>query len=153
MSDEANVLIIEADPTVLVTEADGVVSVVSVESTGTVVPDADDTVVVSTDSEQDVLIVETEPEVQVLVSEPEEATVITSIETGPQGPPGSSGIVVYNFIQSDEDVTYKYYGFVSTEGWRIKRKTLATGIWHVASGVGDYDDAWADRANKEYAYL
>lgn len=153
MPDEVNVLIIEAEPTVLVTEAAGIVSVVSIEADSTVIPDLDDTVTVSTSSEQDVLIVESEPEVQVLVSDPEEVTVINSIETGPQGPPGASGVTVYNFIQSDEDGTYKYYGFFSTEGWRIKRKTLSTGIWHVASGIGDYDAAWADRANKEYAYL
>lgn len=66
---------------------------------------------------------------------------------------GATAQATYNFIQSDEDVTYKYYGFFSTEGWRIKRKTLSTGIWHVASGIGDYDAAWADRANKEYGYL
>jgi hypothetical protein len=58
----------------------------------------------------------------------------------------------YNYIQSDEDATYKYYGFASTDGWKFKRKTLATGVWEVASGTGDYDTAWADRENKDYDY-
>jgi hypothetical protein len=65
----------------------------------------------------------------------------------------SAASASYNYIQSDEDATYKYYGFISTAGWRFKRKTLATGVWEVASGTGDYDAAWADRENKEYGYL
>jgi hypothetical protein len=59
----------------------------------------------------------------------------------------------YNFIQSAETVTYKYYGFVCTGGWQIKRKTLATGVWEVAADVGDYATAWAARADKDYGYI
>jgi hypothetical protein len=58
----------------------------------------------------------------------------------------------YSYIQSDEDATYKYYGYASSDGWQIKRKTLATGVWKVAVGTGDYDTAWADRASKTYSY-
>ena len=59
-----------------------------------------------------------------------------------------SDITPYNYIQSETTSTYKYYGYASSTGWKIKRKTIATGIWMVASGTGDYDTAWADRANK-----
>jgi hypothetical protein len=59
----------------------------------------------------------------------------------------------YNYIQSDEDATYKYYGYMSSGGWRIKRKTLATNVWEVSTGLGDYDTAWADRDNKTYSYI
>lgn len=65
----------------------------------------------------------------------------------------ASGGTIYNYIQSDEDATYKYYGYASSTGWRIKRKTLATGVWKVAEGIGDYDTAWADRDNKTYVYI
>jgi hypothetical protein len=58
----------------------------------------------------------------------------------------------YNFVQSEEGATYEYYGFASSTGWRIKRMTVATGIWKVAEGTGDYDTAWADRASKTYIY-
>lgn len=59
----------------------------------------------------------------------------------------------YNFVQSDDDETYKYYGFASSTGWKIKRKTLASGIWEQSEGTGDYGTAWADRANKTYNYF
>lgn len=64
----------------------------------------------------------------------------------------AQGGSVYNYIQSEEGATYKYYGYASATGWKIKRKTLATGVWMVDEGTGDYDTAWADRANKSYAY-
>jgi hypothetical protein len=60
---------------------------------------------------------------------------------------------LYNFIQSAEDVTYKYYGYLSSAGWKFKRKTLATSVWMVATGTGDYDTAWVDRVNKSYGYI
>lgn len=59
----------------------------------------------------------------------------------------------YNYIQSDEGATYKYYGYASSTGWQFKRKTLATGVWMIARGIGDYDTAWADRVGKSYAYV
>lgn len=63
-----------------------------------------------------------------------------------------SGTSTYNYIQSDTTATYKYYGFASATGWRIKRKTLSSGIWQVAQGEGNYDAAFSDRANKTYNY-
>jgi hypothetical protein len=65
---------------------------------------------------------------------------------------GISGTTPYNYIQSEDTVTYKYYGYASSTGWKIKRKTLATGIWELATGTGDYETAWADRAIKTYLY-
>jgi hypothetical protein len=64
----------------------------------------------------------------------------------------AQGGSVYNYIQSAEDATYKYYGYASSTGWKIKRKTLATGVWEVAEGAGDYATAWADRATHSYSY-
>ena len=64
----------------------------------------------------------------------------------------ASGVSTYNYIQSDTGATYKYYGYASATGWQFKRKTLSTGVWMIADGTGDYDTAWADRANKAYAY-
>jgi len=64
----------------------------------------------------------------------------------------ASGGSPYNFIQTDEDATYKYYGFTNGTNWKFKRKTLATGVWKVADGTGDYDTNWADRAAKTYVY-
>lgn len=64
----------------------------------------------------------------------------------------ASGGSTFTFIQSAEDVTYKYYGYTDGTNWKIKRKTLSTGVWKVANGVGDYDTAWADRAGKTYNY-
>jgi hypothetical protein len=63
-----------------------------------------------------------------------------------------SSTTTYNFIQSEETATYKYYGYASSTGWQIKRKTLATGVWEVDAGLGDYDTNWVDRASKTYAY-
>jgi hypothetical protein len=64
----------------------------------------------------------------------------------------ATGGSTYTYIQSAATVTYKYYGYYSSTGWQIKRKTLASGVWEKASGLGDYDTAWADRANKSYSY-
>ena len=64
----------------------------------------------------------------------------------------SIGLSAYNYIQSEEDATYKYYGFASATGWQFKRKTLATGIWKIVAGLGSYDTAWADKENKTYGY-
>ena len=61
--------------------------------------------------------------------------------------------VTYNYIQSEEGATYKYYGFASSTGWQLKRKTLATGVWNIASGLGSYAAAWADKENKDYGYV
>lgn len=58
----------------------------------------------------------------------------------------------YFYIQVAEDATYKYYGYTDGTHWKIKRKTLASGIWQVAKGTGDYDTAFADRASKSYSY-
>lgn len=64
----------------------------------------------------------------------------------------SIGTSSYNYVQKDEGVTYIYYGFASTTGWKFKRKTIATGVWMVATGVGDYATNWTDRASKTYVY-
>lgn len=61
-----------------------------------------------------------------------------------------SGISTYNYIQREAGSSYKYYGFASDTGWQLKRKELATGIWLIDEGTGDYNTAWADRANKTY---
>ena len=71
---------------------------------------------------------------------------------GPQGDPGTPAPEAYNYIQTASDTSYTYYGFYLSGSWKIKRKTLSTGIWMVASGIGDYDTAWLDRANKTYGY-
>ena len=57
----------------------------------------------------------------------------------------------YNYIQKDAGATYIYYGFSSLNGWKIKRKTISTGIWQVSYDLGDYSTAWDDRANKTYS--
>jgi hypothetical protein len=64
----------------------------------------------------------------------------------------ATGGSTYTYIQSATTALYKYYGYYSATGWQIKRKTLATGVWQKATGLGDYDTAWADRANKTYSY-
>lgn len=63
-----------------------------------------------------------------------------------------SGVVKYNFIQKDEGGTYTYYGFAEDGIWQIKRKTIATGVWEVVSGTGDYTTNWTDRASKTYGF-
>jgi hypothetical protein len=83
----------------------------------------------------------------------DELTVIADIPDKSDRELGVVSISSCNFIQSEEDAIYKYYGFASSTGWQIKRKTLATGIWKVASGEGDYDAAWADKENKIYGYV
>jgi hypothetical protein len=65
----------------------------------------------------------------------------------------ASGGSVYNFIQSEISGAYEYYGYASSTGWKFKRMTVATEIWMVASGVGDYDTAWADKISKDYNYV
>jgi hypothetical protein len=56
----------------------------------------------------------------------------------------------YNYIQKEEGATYTYYGFASSTGWKIKRKTIATSVWQYASGTGSYDTAWTNRATQSY---
>lgn len=58
----------------------------------------------------------------------------------------------YNFIQKDEGATYIYFGYTNGTDWKIKRKTVATGVWEVSTGTGDYDTNWTDRAIKTYVY-
>jgi hypothetical protein len=63
----------------------------------------------------------------------------------------------YNYIQSDENVTYKYYGFSTLTSWKIKRKTLATGVWELAyedytGTYNNFDDTWTARAGLSYSY-
>ena len=70
---------------------------------------------------------------------------------------GIGGATSYNYIQSDDTGTYKYYGFTNADGWLIKRKTLATGVWELASGLftgtyATYDLAFSDRASITYNY-
>jgi hypothetical protein len=67
------------------------------------------------------------------------------------------GGVSYNYVKSEETGTYKYYGFSSTTGWQIKRKTLATGIWEIAyedytETYANFDAAWTARAVLVYTY-
>jgi hypothetical protein len=50
-------------------------------------------------------------------------------------------------------MSYKYYGYASSTGWKFKRKTLATGVWEVADGTGDYDTAWSARSSQDYSYV
>lgn len=70
---------------------------------------------------------------------------------GPQGPEGPP-YTPWNFISKAEDASLLYYGFARATGWQIKRKNKLSGSWSVASGAGDFDSAWADRANKSYGY-
>ena len=65
----------------------------------------------------------------------------------------ASGGSTYNFIQSEDAGTYKYYGYTDGTNWKIKRKTIATGVWKVADGTGDYDTAWAARSSQTYNYV
>jgi hypothetical protein len=63
----------------------------------------------------------------------------------------------YNYIKSEETTTYKYYGFANLTSWRIKRKTLATGVWEIAYGdftgtYANFDDAWTAKAGLSYSY-
>jgi len=64
----------------------------------------------------------------------------------------ASGGSTYSFIQSDTDATYKYYGYTDGTNWKIKRKTLSSGVWMQSTGTGDYDTAFAARAAKTYTY-
>jgi hypothetical protein len=69
----------------------------------------------------------------------------------------ATGGTTYNYIQSEEGATYKYYGYSSSTGWQIKRKTLASGVWEIASGLftgsySTYDLAWADKAIITFNY-
>jgi hypothetical protein len=63
---------------------------------------------------------------------------------------GGSG-TTYVYEDTETTAIYKYYGFSTSTGWRISRKTLATSIWLNATGTGTYATAWADRASKVYS--
>jgi len=63
-----------------------------------------------------------------------------------------NNLQIYNFIQSEETVTYKYYWFASSIWWKIKRKTLSTWIWEITYWVWDYNTAWTDRIDHTYTY-
>jgi hypothetical protein len=76
----------------------------------------------------------------------------TATEETLQAVLAASGGSTYNYIQSETTASYKYYGYASSTGWKIKRKTLATGVWEVAEGTGDYDTNWSNRASQSYAY-
>lgn len=65
----------------------------------------------------------------------------------------ASGGTPFNFIQKDEGATFVYFGYTNGTDWKFKRKTIATGVWEVATGTGDYDTNWADRAVKTYDYV
>lgn len=65
---------------------------------------------------------------------------------------GISGGTTYNYVQSETGATYKYFGYASSDGWKIKRKTLLTGVWEQASGTGDYETAWSQKSLKDYNY-
>lgn len=65
----------------------------------------------------------------------------------------ASGGSIYNYIQSDTDATYKYYGYTDGTNWKIKRKTLSSGVWKVATDAGDYDTAFAARSSQTYNYV
>lgn len=69
----------------------------------------------------------------------------------------ATGTTSYNYIQSEDTGTYKYYGYASSTGWQIKRKTLATGVWEIVyddftGTYGNFDDAWTARAGLSYSY-
>lgn len=56
----------------------------------------------------------------------------------------------YKWHDKDVQTVYIYYGFSFITYWKLKRKTIATGVWGTCTGGGSYDDAWADRENKIY---
>jgi len=58
----------------------------------------------------------------------------------------------YSYVQKDDAGAYIYFGYASSTGYQIKRKTTATGIWMVVTGTGDYATNWASRASKTYVY-
>lgn len=94
---------------------------------------------------------------QLILTENEDGTSISrqktiATEETLQAVLSAQGGSTYNFIQSATDSLYKFYGYASSTGWKIKRKTLASGVWEVAEGLGDYDTAFSDRANKSYSY-
>jgi hypothetical protein len=65
----------------------------------------------------------------------------------------AGGSASYNYVRSDDTGVYKYYGFADPTGWQFKRKTLATGVWELSEGLGDFDTNWTDRAIKTYTYF
>jgi hypothetical protein len=69
----------------------------------------------------------------------------------------SSNPDVWTYIQKEDTGTYIYYGMISpTGGWKIRRKTIATGVWLQATGTPASDYAavgWANRAAHTYDYL
>lgn len=90
---------------------------------------------------------------------PAVVSVVTVGVPGPQGPQGIQGVqgepgpaaYMYNYIlKSENESGYIYYGFSLDTNWRIKRKDIAAGSWMVATGAGDFNTAWLDRANKGY---
>jgi hypothetical protein len=64
---------------------------------------------------------------------------------------------VWTYIQKEDTGVYIYYGLISpTGGWKIRRKTIATGVWLQATGTPYTDYAavgWANRASHTYDYL
>ena len=58
----------------------------------------------------------------------------------------------YSYVQKDDAGAYIYFGYASSTGYQIKRKTTATGIWMVVTGTGDYATNWTGRVGKTYVY-
>jgi hypothetical protein len=64
----------------------------------------------------------------------------------------ASGGSTYRYIQNETVGAYKYYAYFAVDGWKIKRKTLSTGVFMQSEGTGDYDTAFSDKVNKTYTY-
>jgi hypothetical protein len=61
------------------------------------------------------------------------------------------GGTTWFYVQKETGATYKYYGYASSTGWKIMRKTLATGVFSYAQDTAeDFATGWANRATHTY---
>lgn len=65
---------------------------------------------------------------------------------------GSGRQLALRFKDFEKTGTYVYVGYAdSSGGWRIARRTVATGARQRATGVSGYAAAWTGRAGLTYA--
>jgi hypothetical protein len=61
------------------------------------------------------------------------------------------GTSTWYYVQKETGATYKYYGYASSTGWKIMRKTLATGVFGYAQDTAEaYETGWANRTTHTY---
>jgi hypothetical protein len=152
---DANILYVEKDTTIIVESEAEVNVIISTEN----VPEQ---IAIDVDTSVEVIVIESDPTVEVISTE-EDVTVIESIETGPQGPPGEDGTgtgegVYLRLLDSTSEDNIIYVGeaeFDSEEGetvWRIYKADF-TGVtvktW--AGGNPEFVNKWVDRLTLEYS--